>query len=288
MKQIEWEFKEQMDNNRDGSFATQQSRAETFKLIANESTEVGFRRITVDSFLKEKCISKYVDYWKSKGIAAGTIKNRMSCVRWSAKHRGVISRIPSNDKLGIANRKYITNKSKAVALEQKHLDKTPNQNIKDSLRVAAAFGARREESIKFNPSYADRGNKIVLKGSWCKGGRSREIPIRNESQRKLLDELKTRYGNNSLIPSHKTYKEQKDVYKNTVPKIGLDKSGHGIRHKYAQDRYKELTGRECPAQGGLRQKKMTKERQADKTARLIISAELGHGREQITSTYLGS
>ena len=47
-----------------------------------------------------------------------------------------------------------------------------------SLRLQAAFGLRREESIKIVPSWADRGNSLALKDSWTKGGRQREIPTR--------------------------------------------------------------------------------------------------------------
>jgi hypothetical protein len=47
-----------------------------------------------------------------------------------------------------------------------------------SLRLQAAFGLRREEAVKFQPSYADRGDRLALKASWCKGGRAREIPVR--------------------------------------------------------------------------------------------------------------
>lgn len=33
------------------------------------------------------------------------------------------------------------------------------------------WGTGREETIKFQPSYTDRGDHITLKGSWTKGGR---------------------------------------------------------------------------------------------------------------------
>lgn len=44
-------------------------------------------------------------------------------------------------------------------------------------QLQAAFGLRREEVIKFQPSYADRGDRIALKGLWTKGGRERTVPI---------------------------------------------------------------------------------------------------------------
>ena len=46
-----------------------------------------------------------------------------------------------------------------------------------TIALQAAFGLRRGESIKIRPGWADRGDELVLKDSWTKGGRAREIPI---------------------------------------------------------------------------------------------------------------
>lgn len=63
---------------------------------------------------------------------------------------------------------------------------------------------------------------------------------------------------------------------------------HGLRHRYAQTRYLAKTGWECPARGGATAKQLSPEqRSIDQRARLEISLELGHGRAQITSLYLG-
>lgn len=60
-----------------------------------------------------------------------------------------------------------------------------------------------------------------------------------------------------------------------------------FRHAYAQIRYEEITGWFAPACGGPTSKQLTAEqKEVDLKARLIISAELGHKREQITATYL--
>lgn len=57
---------------------------------------------------------------------------------------------------------------------------------------------------------------------------------------------------------------------------------------YAQERYRELTGFRCPKQGGLTSRKLTaSQKEIDKEARLVISRELGHWREDVTSVYLG-
>lgn len=68
---------------------------------------------------------------------------------------------------------------------------------------------------------------------------------------------------------------------------GLNKL-HGLRHAYAQERFEELTGRLPPALGGKTSAALTPEEKAqDREARLTISRELGHEREQVTAVYLG-
>ena len=62
----------------------------------------------------------------------------------------------------------------------------------------------------------------------------------------------------------------------------------GRGNPYDLGRYRELTGWQAPAAGGPRARDLTpSEREADREARLTISAELGHEREQITVVYLG-
>ena len=63
---------------------------------------------------------------------------------------------------------------------------------------------------------------------------------------------------------------------------------HGLRHHYAQARYVELTGWKAPAAGGPTSKQLNPDQKwIDREARLTISRELGHEREQITAVYLG-
>ena len=76
-------------------------------------------------------------------------------------------------------------------------------------------------------------------------------------------------------------------YERQIAAAGLHKL-HGLRHAYAQERYRELTGRAAPAAGGRPSAKLApKEKVLDRQARATISRELGHVREQITRVYLG-
>ena len=63
---------------------------------------------------------------------------------------------------------------------------------------------------------------------------------------------------------------------------------HGLRHAYAQKRYKELTGWDAPINGGLKSVELTpSQKEIDYRARMVLAEELGHGREAITVNYCG-
>ena len=102
-----------------------------------------------------------------------------------------------------------------------------------------------------------------------------------------MNEIRTKIGGKSLIPEGKSYKTQLANYVFHVRNAGFSKM-HGLRHAYAQNRYEDLTGWKSPSAGGVTSKMMTaSQKEKDLEARLIISRELGHEREQITAVYLG-
>jgi hypothetical protein len=168
------------------------------------------------------------------------------------------------------------------------LKQIPDLFIHMSLCFQALFGLRREESIKIIPAWADRGSRLVLKDSWTKGGREREIPIRTQEQRQLVDEAKALAKGKSLVaPRYSTYRDYLKYFRYQCERVGIH-AFHGHRHCYAQTRYLELTGWACPARGGIKSKRLTpKQKEIDRRAREVISREMGHGREQVTAVYLG-
>ena len=267
--------------------ATQRDREYALSLIANQLWEAGYKDLDVDG-LKGRHVNALVERWKKEELSPGTIKNRMSALRWWAETIGKKSLIAkSNSHYGIAPRTYVTKTNKAVQLSSGDLERVRDFHVRLSLELQSEFGLRREESIKFRSSYADRGDHIRLKASWTKGGRYREIPITTESQRALLDRVRDAAGRKALIPPDRTYKEQLKAYERETAHAGLSKM-HGLRHEYAQCRYEKLTGWKAPAAGGPGAKELTVEQKAiGREARLTISRELGHEREQITGVYLG-
>jgi site-specific recombinase XerC len=287
MRDFNYELKELCRRNRDGSYATQAERARILDLVANQLREMGFKHMHATS-LKPKHIEALVARWKSEQLNAGTFKNRMAHLRWLAEKTGksrIIER--SNKSYGIQDRVYVTNVSKATTLDRDRLARISDPYTHMSLRLQSAFGLRLKESIMMCPAWADLGDRLRLMDSWAKGKREREIPIRNAEQRQLLDEAKRLAGKGSLIPKTMRYVDQMNRFKAQCKKVGIDHV-HGLRHQYAQERYRELIGWECPANGGPKSKSLTPDQKAiDHEARMTITRELGHGRAQITGVYIG-
>ncbi|PCJ43320.1 MAG: integrase [SAR86 cluster bacterium] len=287
MRRLNYELKELCKHNRDGSFAVQANRKSILQKVANDLFRLGYQGMQARS-LKAKHVNAIVEQYKNEGLSIGTIKNRLAILRWWAQKFNRAQVVASdNAHYGIGSRELVAKESKATFLEQEKLDKITDPHIKMSLELQKAFGLRREESIKFIPDYADQGDHIRLKSTWCKGGKERVIPILTQEQREVLNRSKALAGKNSLIPAYLTYVQQKNRYEKQAQKAGLNRM-HGLRHAYAQARYLELTGRNSPACGGLSSKQLTPDqKENDLNARLIISKELGHEREQITTSYLG-
>jgi hypothetical protein len=287
MRNLNYLLKLLCGRNRDGSFATRADRERMLALFANQLHEAGYRHMRVDS-LKPKHVQALLDRWKAEGISAGTIKNRLATLRWWAEKVGkenVVAR--ENDAYAVERRQFVTNRDKGKDLDPAQVEKVASPYVAMSLRLQEAFGLRREESIKIRPGWADEGNALRLKDSWTKGGRERVIPIGTPEQRAVLNEAKKLAGGGSLIPASSTYKEQLKAFRAECKRVGIN-GVHGLRHRYAQERYFQKTGWQCHARGGPAAKELKPEdRSVDQRARLEISAELGHGRAQITAVYLG-
>ena len=287
MRNLNYDLKQLCYRNRDGSYATQADRWRMLDLIANQLHQLGYKDMRATS-LKPKHVEALVARWQTESISPGTMKNRMATLRWWAEKvakQNVIAR--DNAHYGIPDRVYVTNVSKARELTAAELARVSDPYTVMSLKLQAAFGLRREESIKIRPAWADRGERLVLKDTWTKGGRERELPIRTEAQRAVLDEAKAFAGKGSLIPATMRYVEQLRRFTHQCEKAGIH-NVHGHRHCYAQERYRELTGWNAPAAAGPRSRELTPaQKEIDRAARLTITEELGHSRREVVSQYVG-
>lgn len=271
-------------HNRDGSMATQANRRRGLSAAAADLYQLGFRVPKANS-LKPKHVIGLVDYWYGQGITTATVKNRVGWLRWWAEKVDKASIIPrDNHELGIRNREG-DQRNRAWSLPPNF--SLPDQRMALSVRLMAAFGLRVEEALKFRPRQADAGSVIRLQGSWTKGGRPRVIPVRTFAQRALLDKAKYLVGSGSMIPPEDTYIRHRRRLEHETLKRGYTNL-HGLRHRYTQQRYRDLTGWNSPKDGGPAQATMSEaDRAADKAARAAIAEELGHARIAITVVYLG-
>lgn len=78
----------------------------------------------------------------------------------------------------------------------------------------------------------------------------------------------------------------KNHYYQVVRSCGITRrdgiTSHGLRHQYANERYRELTGADSPVRGGA-----PVDRDTDQGARQVVAEELGHSRAAVTTHYLG-
>jgi len=276
-------------HNKDGSFKTQANRKERLLLIADQLAEGGYKIFHIKQ-LKYKHVKFLVNRWLQEQKDPGTMKNRMTDLRWVMKKFGKTDVIPTaNAALNIPNRRYVTNEDKSISISEGDLSRITDQNLKMSLILQREFGLRREESIKIRINQAVVGDELRLKGSWCKNGRPRTIKIEYPEQWQAIEQVKAFVGasQRALIPYNKKYVQQENTYRNQTGYAGIHKL-HGLRHAYAQRRYQDLTGWPCAAKGGLLKNEMNDNQlRLDKAAREILTAAMGHERLDVISVYLG-
>jgi len=233
MRTLNYELKHLGYRNRDGSFVTQANRAYMLSLMANQLYDLGYKHLHATD-LKGRHATALVRRWQADGLAPGTMKNRLSVLRWWAEKIGrpwVVE--AANTVYGVPARRPVATTSKARGLAAEKLAAIRDPYVRMSLELQCAFGLRREESLKIKPRQADHGDRLVLQGSWTKGGRPREVPIRTAAQRDVLQRAKALAGAGALIPKARRYIEQRRLYERDTARVGLSKL-HGLRHAYAQ------------------------------------------------------
>ncbi len=281
-KQFKRSLYQILQKDHGNSFATRHDRTQILFRIAGELHDLDYKLASVQQ-LKGKHVRGLVQHWQGKSLQISTIKNRLSVLRRLAILMDKPF-VPENKVLQIGSRHVEPAKNRAIV--NPDISKIIDPYVRVSLELQRHFGLRREESLKIKPHLADQEHKLVLLGTWCKGNRPREIPIRTAEQRRWLDEAKLLAWNvsRSLIPETKNYIQQRYVYDQQLRHSGI--RSHGLRHAYAQRRYQELTGWSAPIAGGPDFKTLNYEqRRQDTLARMILTEELGHSRIQITKNY---
>ena len=286
MNNLAYDLKTLAITKGDGSYSTKAQRHRGLQLMARELADMGYKLPTAQS-LKPKHIDALLARWQAAGISTGTLKNRMSWVRWWAGKVQRGSVVPKlNSTLEIPSK--LAWKGNKAHTTTGHLMQGLPEWMQTALKLQMAFGLRLEESLKFTAEVADKGDHITLKAAWCKGGRARSVPLTHPRQRALLDELGGNGRAGAVMPLGVNYIQARKALEAATWGVGI-RNMHGHRHWYAQWRYQTLTGKPSPAAGGKTYDGLSgAERATDYRARLAISRELGHNRVEVTDTYLGA
>ena len=284
------------EQDRTGSYATRQARESHLRIFVQTLYDSGYNPKPKNT--RPKHIELALTNWAEGDIARRTIDNRLSTLRWFAAEIGkpnIVKRTNDEYKM-LPPREKPNYTDKARSLDRGSLDKVRDPLTHMSLILQREFGLRQKEAIMIRPHEADRGDRIHLQDSWAKGGNPRDVRLTTPGQRQALDEAKALVPpGRALIPGDKDFHQQRNIYKAQTRRAGLSNM-HGLRHAYAQRRYRTLTRRldpngegwHCPARGGTPQKDLSKENyRIDVQARTQISEEMGHERLRITYVYLG-
>lgn len=285
------------------SIRTMADRWRVFAKFAQENLGVrDMRRIEIAHL--QQYAAKLHERFDKGEISPATAQNYLSCVnRVMEIARGdrAVRLAPVED-AKLPDRSGICTVSRAVP-EDAHQRAT--EVVTE--RVSALIGLQRELGLRFAESakidaaraltQAEKTGQVRIHDG-TKGGRSRTVPISRPEQVIALRTAAAVQGNHrSMIPAEKTYVQfRTEAYK------GIERSGilfHGERHHYAQQRYQAIVGAPCPVAAGVPHKEqhqhlsrtlgitISAARQLDHAARMQVSAELGHGRIDVTNAYLG-
>lgn len=277
------------------SFATQDKRADVLYAGFKRLHELGFRMEAVAS-LRGKHIETLANDWHARGLSASTLQNSLSIFRtfaeWIGK-AGMVRGIEHYLGSGMTARSSIAREDKswsgkgvdvAAKIEQV---RQKDERVALQLELQVAFGLRAREAMQLRPYLADKGTYLSITHG-TKGGRDRVEPIRTAEQRTLLERARTFCATPSSSTSDPSRKlsQWKNHYYQVVRSCGITRkdgiTGHGLRHQYANERYRELSGADSPVRGGA-----IVDREADHAAREVVAEELGHSRADVTTHYLG-
>lgn len=157
------------------------------------------------------------------------------------------------------------------------------------VELAREFGLRSKEAslIDARAAYAEASaSGYVTISEGTKGGREREVPITSDRQIAALERAAVAQGGDrSMIPAGETWKSWREGTLRDAREIVQQHTGgglHDLRSAYACERYQQLTGHAAPVAGGS-----IVDRAADREAREQIAQELGHGRIDVVSEYVG-
>jgi len=291
------------------SFKTMHERKEFLFRFFRSLRDIGYN-LDPRSF-GNRHVKAAVALWIKENLAASTMQTYLSFLRafadWIGKPGMILKPEFYVDDPERFRRCYVVKKDKSWDANGVDINELITR-ISDYdpyaaawLAMIAAFGLRCREAKMLQPHLAvvpaatagieNPTAEFYLNATrGAKGGRPRFIPVDSQDKwdaieraKQLVKKTEGHLGH----PNYSTLKASTRHYRYGMEKFGitmkdLGVTPHGLRHQYANKVYADLTKVASPIRGGS-----TIDPIVDKYARLSIAEELGHGRTQISSAYLG-
>ncbi|WP_169787862.1 tyrosine-type recombinase/integrase [Alicyclobacillus ferrooxydans] len=238
-----------------------------------------------------KHLIAYLQHMQEKGLRASTIKTDLSAIRFFHDQTNSRYELPDNKAIG---------QQFGASIERRHFGQIArawsDSEYRNALELTAAqgkpqigrlmefarvLGLRLHETTRLTTPILRKAlndGYLTIKG---KGGLVRNVPLTGTSriviQKTLQEYGRQRQSRLFVGPSEKAHQVNKQVenwvytHRDRFTEGEVRLTFHGLRHAYAQERYSYHLQRE----GG-----------DEKAARMAVSRELGHGRDEVTRIYL--
>ncbi|NHC07896.1 integrase domain-containing protein [Azonexus fungiphilus] len=282
---------------------TKDERRLFYPLMVAQLWELGYRIRKLES-LAGKHVTALMQHWHKQGLSAGTLHTRRSMINYlcdSLGKKGVVKELTHYLPEDSVQRRTACVESKAW--DAHNIDPLTvidmAREIDERLAVMLAFqhffGLRVKESIEIRPANAvvEGGTQLEIHEG-TKGGRTRRVPIMTDDQRDIVNwarRVAVAGNSNRLRWVDCTWKQAQNRFYHLIRfRLGITRklkgiTAHGLRHGYAQGRYRQETGMPSPVEGGALGRI---DRQSHHDASITVSRALGHGRIDVTASYYGS
>ena len=229
-------------------------------------------------------IHALINHWQNNHLPIVTIKSRLSELYWWADMVGKGWIFPAEYKDYTPDLpRMLTNSAWSLS----NFDRLPDRRFEYVLLLMEGFGLQFNEAFNLKTRQAFKKTKLVVSHWWKFGEDVREVPVISKWQVELLHKIIRFTGNNPLKPDHLSNSEFLYQLKQTMKQAGM-RDLQGLRYRYAQRRYFEITGQYCPLAGGTPTEFLRPDfREIDRAARSRISKELGLSSAERIETFLG-
>lgn len=282
----------------DVSFSTAATQADRWSSFAAWAKSQGIGRMErVDGEMVRNYGRELADQVRAGDLAAATAQNYVSAVNsvMCLATRGKWQPVSPTKECGIDQRSAVRKDAPGALDRSAYSEAVASVRANVGERAAAMvelareLGLRSKEASLLDARAAlaqaqKTGYVAIFEGT--KGGLERTVPITSPGQIEALQRAAGAQAEaRAVMPPQANWKSWLGGELRNAREVVQQTTGgglHDLRAAYACERYQTLTGHSAPAAGGEIQ-----DRAADKAAREQIAHELGHGRAEVVSEYVG-